>query len=111
MKYLRSFYKRHRGMAALALLLLLGQVVGMVVGLCMVRRSSIVRLSFRGFRPDGAIIRTMFRVGVPAILVQALATVMNLGMNLILPCSPPPACSFWGPISSFSPSSSCRSTA
>ena len=28
MKYLRSFYKRHRGMAALALLLLLGQVVG-----------------------------------------------------------------------------------
>ncbi len=62
-----------------------GQVVGMVVGLCMVRRSSIVRLSFRGFRPDSAIIRTMFRVGVPAILVQALATVMNLGMNLILP--------------------------
>lgn len=28
MKYLRSFYKRHRGMAALALFLLLGQVVG-----------------------------------------------------------------------------------
>ena len=44
-----------------------------------------MRLSFRGFRPDSAIIRTMFRVGVPAILVQALATVMNLGMNLILP--------------------------
>ena len=68
-----------------ALATVLGQVVGMVVGLCMVRRSSIVRLSFRGFRPDSAIIRTMFRVGVPAILVQALATVMNLGMNLILP--------------------------
>ena len=71
--------------AGAALATVLGQVVGMVVGLCMVRRSSIVRLSFRGFRPDGAIIRTMFRVGVPAILVQALATVMNLGMNLILP--------------------------
>ena len=71
--------------AGAALATVLGQVVGMVVGLCMVRRSSIVRLSFRGFRPDGAIILTMFRVGVPAILVQALATVMNLGMNLILP--------------------------
>lgn len=71
--------------AGAALATVLGQVVGMVVGLCMVRRSSIVRLSFRGFRPDSAIIRTMFRVGVPAILVQALATVMNLGMNLILP--------------------------
>ena len=71
--------------AGAALATVLGQVVGMVVRLCMVRRSSIVRLSFRGFRPDSAIIRTMFRVGVPAILVQALATVMNLGMNLILP--------------------------
>ena len=71
--------------AGAALATVLGQVVGMVVWLCMVRRSSIVRLSFRGFRPDSAIIRTMFRVGVPAILVQALATVMNLGMNLILP--------------------------
>ena len=71
--------------AGAALATVLGQVVGMVVGLCMVRRSSIVRLSFRGFRPDSAIILTMFRVGVPAILVQALATVMNLGMNLILP--------------------------
>lgn len=71
--------------AGAALATVLGQVVGMVVGLCMVRRSSIVRLSFRGFRPDSSIIRTMFRVGVPAILVQALATVMNLGMNLILP--------------------------
>ena len=59
--------------AGAALATVLGQVVG------------IVRLSFRGFRPDSAIIRTMFRVGVPAILVQALATVMNLGMNLILP--------------------------
>ena len=63
----------------------IGPFPRMEVGLCMVRRSSIVRLSFRGFRPDSAIIRTMFRVGVPAILVQALATVMNLGMNLILP--------------------------
>ena len=71
--------------AGAALATVLGQVVGMVVGLCMVRCSSIVRLSFRGFRPDSAIILTMFRVGVPAILVQALATVMNLGMNLILP--------------------------
>ena len=62
-----------------------GAALATVLGLCMVRRSSIVRLSFRGFRPDSAIILTMFRVGVPAILVQALATVMNLGMNLILP--------------------------
>ena len=60
--------------AGAAIATVLGQLVGMTVGLVMVRRNSLVRLSFRGFRPDGAI-----------ILVQALATVMNLGMNLILP--------------------------
>ena len=43
----------------------LGQVVGMVVGLAMVRRSTVVRLSFRGFRPDRAVILPILRVGCP----------------------------------------------
>ena len=71
--------------AGAAIATVLGQLVGMTVGLVMVRRNSLVRLSFRGFRPDGAIIGPILRVGIPASLVQALATVMNLGMNLILP--------------------------
>ena len=71
--------------AGAALATVLGQLVGMAVGLVMVRRSGQNRLSFRGFRPDGAVIGTILRVGIPAALVQALATVMNLGMNLILP--------------------------
>ncbi|MFQ9918253.1 MAG: hypothetical protein ACLRWQ_19555 [Flavonifractor plautii] len=97
--------------AGAALATVLGQVVGMVVGLCMVRAAPSC-LPSGGFRPDSAIIRTMFPVGVPAILVQALATVMNLGMNLILPLFIFASGVFiLGPISSFSPSSSCRSTA
>ena len=71
--------------AGAAIATVLGQLVGMTVGLVMVRRSSLVRLSFRGFRPDRAVIGPILRVGIPASLVQALATVMNLGMNLILP--------------------------
>ena len=71
--------------AGAALATVLGQFIGMGTGLLMVRRNRVVRLSFRGFRPDRAIVSAIFRVGVPAILVQALATVMNLGMNLILP--------------------------
>ena len=71
--------------AGAAIATVLGQLVGMTVGLVMVRRNSLVRLSFRGFRPDGAIIGPILRVGIPASLVQALATVMNLGMN-----HPPP---------------------
>ena len=55
----------------------------------MVRRSPVIHLTFRRFRPDGEIIRTMFRVGFPAILMQSLSSVMNVGMNLILPLFTP----------------------
>lgn len=65
--------------AGAALATVLGQVVGMVVGLCMVPAQLHRAPLLPGLPPDSAIIRTMFRVGVPAILVQALATVMNLG--------------------------------
>ena len=71
--------------AGAAIATVTGQLVGMVVGLVMVRRTSSVTLSFRAFRPVPAILADMLRVGIPAAMVQALATVMNLGMNLILP--------------------------
>ena len=71
--------------AGAAIATVLGQLVGMVVGLVMVRRTPSVTLSFRKFRPDGSILIDMLRVGIPAAMMQALTTVMNLGMNLILP--------------------------
>ena len=71
--------------AGAALATVLGQMVGLAAGFLLVRRSRLIRLSFRGFRPDGAIIRDIFRVGLPAILMQSLASVMTVGMNRILP--------------------------
>lgn len=71
--------------AGAAIATVAGQLVGMTVGLVMVRRTPSVTLSFRGFRPVPSILTDMLRVGIPAAMVQALATVMNLGMNLILP--------------------------
>ena len=71
--------------AGAAIATVLGQLVGMVVGLVMVRRTPSVTLSFWKFRPDGSILIDMLRVGIPAAMMQALTTVMNLGMNLILP--------------------------
>lgn len=62
-----------------------GQLVGMAVGLVMVHHTPAVTLSFRGFRPVPSILADMLRVGIPSAMVQALTTVMSLGMNLILP--------------------------
>jgi putative MATE family efflux protein len=43
-----------------------------------------VKLSFRGFRPDGAIIKNIYRVGIPSILMQSIGSVMTYGFNRIL---------------------------
>ena len=43
-----------------------------------------VRLSFRGFRPDGAIIRNIYRVGIPSILMQSIGSIMTYVFNRIL---------------------------
>ena len=70
--------------AGAALATVLGQMVGLAASFWMVRRSRVVKLSFRGFRPNREIIRTMFKVGFPAIVMQSLSSVMTVGMNLIL---------------------------
>lgn len=71
--------------AGAAIATVLGQLVGLCASFWMVRRSPMVSLSFRRFRPSADIIKTIYHVGIPATLVQALSTVMTLGMNLILP--------------------------
>ena len=43
-----------------------------------------VKVSFRRFRPSGDIIRKIYAVGVPSIIMQAIGTVMNLAMNALL---------------------------
>lgn len=71
--------------AGAALATVLGQLVGMAAGFFLVSRCTLIRLSLRGFRPDRAIIREIFKVGLPAIVMQSLSSVMTVGMNLILP--------------------------
>ncbi len=38
----------------------------------------------KGFRPDGMMIKEIYRIGVPSIIMQAVGSAMTLGMNLIL---------------------------
>jgi len=43
-----------------------------------------IHLSFHGFRPNPKLIGQIYAVGAPSIVVQAIASVMTYGMNLIL---------------------------
>ena len=70
--------------AGAALATILGQFMGMAVGLVMVSRNRVVRVGLRGFRPDRAAIAEIYRIALPAIVMQSLSTVMTLGMNKIL---------------------------
>lgn len=89
MKYLRSFYKRHRGMAALALLLLLGQVVGTLLIPALI--ANVVDLGILPGNMD-AILRTGGQMLAVALLSAAVAAgswvTADLGARFGLKCAP-----------------------
>jgi putative MATE family efflux protein len=73
------------GVAGAALATVLGQFCGMLLGLFLcIRKNPEVPLRLRGFRPSGAVIREIYSVGLPSIIMQSIASVMTYGMNLIL---------------------------
>lgn len=43
-----------------------------------------VSIKMRGFRPSGHIIGMIYGIGVPSIVMQAIGSIMNYGMNVIL---------------------------
>ena len=43
-----------------------------------------VNINMLGFRPSGSIIGMIYGIGVPSIVMQAIGSIMNYGMNVIL---------------------------
>ena len=73
------------GIAGAAVATVAGQVVGMLFSFLMVfSKRSEVRVSLRSFRPEARVVRDIYAVGFPSIVLQAIGTVMNLVMNAIL---------------------------
>ena len=62
-----------------------GQIVAMFLAFYFnIRKNPDVRMHINGFRPRTAIIRTIYQVGVPSIIMQSISSVMTFGMNKIL---------------------------
>ena len=73
------------GVVGAAWATVLGQVAGAALGVWFnARRNPEITLSFRRFRPSGDIIRRIYSVGIPSIIMASIGSVMTFGMNRIL---------------------------
>lgn len=73
------------GIRGAALATVIGQILAAFLSLIFnLKKNEDVSLNMRGFRPNGRIIRIIYEVGIPSIIMQSIASVMTYGMNLIL---------------------------
>lgn len=73
------------GIAGAALATVIGQWVGMFFCIyAFFVRQKVIHVSFRGFRPNKRIIKDIYQVGVPSIIMQSITSVMVTFMNMIL---------------------------
>lgn len=73
------------GVAGAAIATVIGQCVSFAAVLLLhLRKNTEITNRIANVRPDGAILGRIYTVGAPAIVMQALTSVMTYGMNLIL---------------------------
>lgn len=73
------------GISGAAAATVIGQIVAMFLALYFnLKKNHDVSIDMRGFRPNARIIRIIYSVGLPSIIMQSITSVMTYGMNLIL---------------------------
>ncbi len=71
--------------AGAALATIIGQLVSMILGQYLLfKKDHQVTVKVRGFKMDSRIIRDIYAVGLPAILMQAMMSILQFGLNAIL---------------------------
>ncbi len=72
------------GVTGAAVATVLGQFVSMCLGQIVLFAGAmhVVKVKLRGWKMQGRIIRDIYAVGAPAILMQSIASIMQFGMNL-----------------------------
>ena len=73
------------GVAGAALATVIGQIFAMIFSLyALLRRQKEVKLSLRSFRPKLSVLKEIYRVGFPSIIMQAIMAVLVACLNAIL---------------------------
>lgn len=73
------------GVSGAALATVIGQVASFLIALIFhLKFNKAVKNGLRYIKPNGTVIKLIYRIGLPAIIAQALMSVMTYGVNLIL---------------------------
>lgn len=73
------------GVAGAAAATVAGQIVAMILGIIFnLTVNKEIKLSFRKMKPNGGIIKRVYGIGFPSILMVAVSSLMNFFMNKIL---------------------------
>ncbi len=73
------------GVAGSATATIIGQFLSMVLGLTFLfTKKHEVKISFKDFKVDWRILKNIYSVGLPSIVMQSIGSVMLLGLNAIL---------------------------
>ena len=73
------------GIAGAAIATVLGQIAAMIVSAILnLTHNKEINFNFKGFRPDGTVIKDIYAVGVPSILLGSVGSIMVYFLNLIL---------------------------
>lgn len=73
------------GVAGAAIATVIGQWVGMILGFILNQKTNLeLKLSWDRFRPQMHIMKPIFMVGLPSTVMQAISSLLNVLMNMIL---------------------------
>ncbi len=73
------------GVAGAAVATVIGQCVAAVMAIVMnVKVNTEIHVGMKGFRPSGGVIKQIYMIGIPSIIMQSIGSVMTYGMNRIL---------------------------
>lgn len=73
------------GVAGAAAATVIGQIIAMLLGIYFnVAKNKEININMLGFRPDFKIIKRIYAVGIPSIIMQSITSVMTFGMNKVL---------------------------
>ncbi len=73
------------GVIGAAIATVAGQIIAAIVSLIFnLTKNKEINMSFKDFKPDMDIIKQIYKVGVPSIIMQSIGSIMTYGMNQIL---------------------------
>ncbi len=73
------------GVAGAALATIIGQIIACLLALFFnLKFNHDIHFKFKRFRPNAHIVKQIYSVGIPSIIMQSIGSVMTFGMNTIL---------------------------